>query len=39
MATSTAVEHPEIKHWPGILAAILVTGGIGAIIPVILYFL
>lgn len=39
MATSTStVEDPELKHWLGILLVILVTGGIGAIIPVVLYF-
>lgn len=38
MATTTA-EEPELKHWLGILLVILVTAGIGSIIPTILYLL
>lgn len=38
MAT-TAEEDPELKHWLGILLVILVTAGIGGLIPVILYLL
>lgn len=38
MATTTAGE-PELKHWLGVLLAILVTAAVGAIIPGILYFL
>lgn len=38
MATTTADE-PGLKHWLGVLLVILVTAGIGAIIPTILYLL
>jgi hypothetical protein len=38
MATKTADE-PELKHWLGILLVILITAGIGALIPTILYLL
>lgn len=38
MATTTGDE-PGRKHWLGVLLAILVTIGIGAIIPTILYLL
>lgn len=38
MATTTADE-PELRHWLGVLLAILVTAGVGMIIPTILYFL
>ena len=38
MATTTAGE-PELKHWLGILLVILLTAGVGALIPTILYLL
>lgn len=38
MGTTTADE-PGLKHWLGVLLVILVTAGIGAIIPTILYLL
>lgn len=38
MAT-TAAEEPGLKHWLGVLLVILVTAGIGAIIPTILFLL
>lgn len=38
MATTTA-EEPELKHWLGILLVILITAGVGALIPTILFFL
>ena len=37
MATTT--KEPELKHWLGILFVILLTAGIGAIIPTILYLI
>lgn len=38
MATSAAIEEPELKHWLGVLLVIMITGIISAVIPVILYF-
>lgn len=38
MATTNADE-PGLKHWLGVLLVILVTAGIGAIIPTLLYLL
>ena len=38
MATTTA-EEPGLKHWLGVLLVILVTAGIGAIIPTILFLI
>ena len=38
MATTTS-EEPELKHWLGILLVIILTAGIGALIPTILYLL
>lgn len=32
-----SAENTELKHWIGILLVILITAGIGAIIPVLLY--
>lgn len=38
MATTTA-EEPGLKHWLGVLLVILVTAGVAAVIPTVLYLI